>query len=516
MNMTGRKLQIAGMRNISDLQCAILNNTHVLMACLDKDFNFIVVNENYARADGRDADFFVGKNHFSLFPNVENEVIFRRVVDTGEPYFVWAKPFEYVEHPERGVSHWDWSLNPVRDSSGQVSMLVLTLLDVTARVKAEEALMASEARYRMLHETMRDPFVQVNMEGRIIDCNDAYCRMLGYSLDEIRSLTYQQLTPARWHDFESRLVQDQIIFRGYSDIYEKEYIRKDGTVFPVELRTVLARDGSGQPSAMWGIVRDITERKKLEIELKKYNETLEDNVRKRTADLQQLNEALLKSNKELESFAFITSHDLQEPLRMVTSYTQLLARKYENQLDENAKEYIGFAVEGAKRMYDLINGLLHYSRISRKGATTTNVDISKIVDTVKANLAQVIKERNVVITTGKLPVVSADYTQMLQLFQNIIANGIKFSKDKPRIRISSKAEKKQYIFSIKDNGIGIEPQYYNQIFEIFKRLNPRDQFEGTGIGLAICKKIVENHKGRMWIESEPGKGSVFYFTLPKV
>jgi PAS domain S-box-containing protein len=232
-------------------------------------------------------------------------------------------------------------------------------------------------------------------------------------------------------------------------------------------------------------------------------------------NLQKLNEALLKSNKELESFAYITSHDLQEPLRMVASYTQLLAQKYQDQLDDDAKEYIHYAVDGAKRMYDLINGLLHYSRISRKGTTIIKTDLNKIMETVRANLALVIKEKNVVIETGNLPVIYADYSQMIQLFQNLVANGIKFSNSEPRITVTSKTEKSQYVILVKDNGIGIEPQYYDHIFEIFKRLNPRDQFEGTGIGLAICKRIVENHNGKIWVESEPGKGTCFCFTLQK-
>jgi len=271
-----------------------------------------------------------------------------------------------------------------------------------------------------------------------------------------------------------------------------------------------------------GVSSDITERKRLEGKLKKYNETLEESVFKSTKELrmqqehlQKLNENLLKSNKELESFAYITSHDLQEPLRMVTSYTQLLEQKYKNQLDESAKDYISFAVEGAKRMYDLINGLLEYSRISKKEPSFSKVDTNKVLDTVKANLNLVIKERHCKIETGKLPVILADFNQMIQLFQNLIANGIKFSNDEPHICISSKTEKTRYVFSVKDEGIGIESKYFNQIFEIFKRLNPREQFEGTGIGLAICKRIVENHNGEIWIESEPGKGSVFNFTLPR-
>lgn len=610
------------------------------MACMDRDFNFIVVNDNYAHSDGKEPDFYIGKNHFDLFPNADNQVIFQRVVDTGEPYYIWAKPFEYAEHPERGISYWDWSLKPVLDDDGKVSMLILTLWDVTSRVKAEIALresenrlkkvmevdavgvmfwdfstgrlvdanstflkmmgysrsdienynltwqkftppeyyevslaeiekfresgrvgpyekqyfrkdgsriwllfsgsslgdyscvefcidisdrkkaeselVASEARYMMLYQTMRDSFVHVDMDGRIINCNDAYCQMLGYSHDEISSLTYHEITPVQWHELEARIVSDQIMVRGYSDIYQKEYRRKDGTVIPVELRIILAHDPAGIPSGMWGIVRDITERKRLESELKKYSESLEERVMERTKDLQRLNEALLKSNKELESFAYITSHDLQEPLRMITSYTQLLAIRYKDQLDDNARDYINFAVEGAKRMYDLINGFLDYSRVSKGGVSMVDVDMNEVVETVKADLSLLIREKNCRIDAGGLPVIRGNNSQLIRLLQNLVANGIKFSRNEPHIRINSRNEKTHYVFSVEDNGIGIESQYFEKIFEIFKRLNSREHYPGTGIGLAICRRIVENHNGKIWVESSPGNGSVFYFTIPKV
>lgn len=201
---------------------------------------------------------------------------------------------------------------------------------------------------------------------------------------------------------------------------------------------------------------------------------------------------------------------------MVTSYTQLLALKYKDRLDDTANEYIDFEVGGAKRMYDLINDLLDYSRISRKEVTFAKVDLNQVIEAVKADLSLIIKEKNCVINYSNLPNVYADKSQMIHLFQNLIANGIKFSKKNPHIIISSKNEETNFVISVKDSGIGIESQYFEKIFEIFKRLNPQNQFEGTGIGLVICKKIVENHNGKIWLESNPGKGSVFNFTLPRL
>jgi nitrogen-specific signal transduction histidine kinase len=229
--------------------------------------------------------------------------------------------------------------------------------------------------------------------------------------------------------------------------------------------------------------------------------------------MKDLLEKLTISNRELESFAYVASHDLQEPLRMVTSFMQLLAQQYGDKLDSKAHEYINFAVDGAKRLFDLLNGLLSYSRIQTRGQTFTLVDANIVLNTVLKNLALVISEKNAVIESDRLPVLHADETQLVQLFQNIIANGIKFSNNTPRIYISFKFDIDHYLFSIKDEGIGIEPQYFVKIFEIFQRLMPRDQYDGIGIGLALCRRIVERHGGKIWVESEPGNGSTFYFTI---
>jgi PAS domain S-box-containing protein len=386
-------------------------------------------------------------------------------------------------------------------------------IDISGRKKAEEEVALVHQRIQDIIDNTPALVYALDLNERFILVNRALTSLLNTTKEGMIGKRRHHFMPkkdADWHeanDIQSIEAGRSLEFEEYSQLGDRS-ITWLTTKFPL-------RDIDGKIYAVAGISSDISERKRLESELIKHNETLEDNIRKRTKDLLQLNDALLKSNKELESFAYVTSHDLQEPLRMVTSYTQLLAQRYGDHLDENAKEYISFAVDGAKRMYDLINDLLQYSRISRKGTTVTTVDLNKIIDTVKANMAQVIKERNVTIQTGNLPVISADYSQMVQLFQNLISNGIKFSKDQPRISISSKTEKAQYVFSVRDNGIGIDSQYFEQIFEIFKRLNPRDQFEGTGIGLAICKRIVENHKGKIRVESELNRGSAFIFTLPK-
>jgi PAS domain S-box-containing protein len=228
-----------------------------------------------------------------------------------------------------------------------------------------------------------------------------------------------------------------------------------------------------------------------------------------------LNEELLRSNKELEHFAYVASHDLQEPLRMISTFTQLLSIKYKNKLDQDAQEYISFAVNGAVNLQNQINDLLALSRIQTKGKEFSLVDLNKVLEKAISPLLPSIEEKNARITTNQLDLVNADELQMVQLLQNLIGNALKYSIENPRIHISSKEEGDYYLISVKDNGIGVEPQYSERIFQIFQRLHSKDEYEGSGIGLAICKRIVERHKGKIWVESEQGKGSTFYFTIPK-
>ena len=243
--------------------------------------------------------------------------------------------------------------------------------------------------------------------------------------------------------------------------------------------------------------RDISPLKNLEDELKSKNDDLE------------------RSNKELEQFAYVASHDLQEPLRMVASYTELLEEKYKGKLDEKADKYIGYAVDGAKRMQGLINDLLVLSRVNTRAKPFEPVDCNLLLKKVLRGMGSTIDENQANIEVGSLPTVVGDETQLFQLFQNLIGNAIKFhGAEKPVVKIASKQQDSTWIFSVQDNGIGIDPQFFDRVFIIFQRLHERGAYQGTGIGLSISKKIVERHGGKIWIESEPDKGTTFYFSLP--
>ncbi|MDQ6711387.1 MAG: ATP-binding protein [Candidatus Dormibacteraeota bacterium] len=223
---------------------------------------------------------------------------------------------------------------------------------------------------------------------------------------------------------------------------------------------------------------------------------------------------LTRSNAELEQFAYIASHDLQEPLRMVSSYTSLLKRRYAGKLDADADEFMAFAIEGATRMRALINDLLTYSRVGREAKPSVPTDSRLALDRALANLQIAIADKGAAVKVGRMPSVMGDLAELTQIFQNLIGNGLKFcKKDHPEIRVGAEEHQGEWIFSVADNGIGILPEFRDRIFLIFQRLHKREEYEGTGIGLAICKKIVERHGGRIWVESEPGQGATFRFTL---
>lgn len=254
------------------------------------------------------------------------------------------------------------------------------------------------------------------------------------------------------------------------------------------------------------------------VALRKTNHQLEQQIVERKqaeeALVEKANE-LARSNIELERFAYVASHDLQEPLRMVSSYVQLLAQRYQGQLDEDADEFIAYAIDGTRRMQMLINDLLTYSRISTHGKKFAATNCAEILQQVEAMLELTIEETGAIIDHDPLPTVWADRTQMVQLFQNLIGNAIKFHNGKPpHIQIQAKLQKNEWLFAVQDNGIGIDPQFSERIFVIFQRLHNKEDYPGTGIGLALCKKIVERHGGRIWVESNSGHGATFYFTLP--
>jgi PAS domain S-box-containing protein len=343
--------------------------------------------------------------------------------------------------------------------------------------------------------------VVVNVAGEIVLLNVRAEKEFGYSRDELIGQQVKNIIP---EGFAERIIADgtrsaaEALAQQIGTGIELIGRRKDGSEFPIEI--MLSPLESTEGILVTSAIRDISVRKESE-------ETLVKTVRE-----------LKRSNDELQQFAYVSSHDLQEPLRMVSSYTQLLAKRYKGRLDSDADEFIAFAVDGCDRMQGLIQDLLVYSRAGSNGKALREISGENALKLALTNLRTTVEQSGAVITHDALPAIKTDEAQLTQIFQNLVGNAIKYRRaESPQVHVSaSKNGGNEWIFSVRDNGLGIDPQYFDRIFILFQRLHGRDEFEGTGIGLAICKKILERLGGRIWVESQPEKGSTFYFALPEM
>jgi len=387
-------------------------------------------------------------------------------------------------------------LSPLESADG--ILVTAAIRDISVRRNAERHLAQMEGKYRGLLEAAPDAMVVVNQAGEIVLLNIQAEKQFGYRRNELLGQKVTNLIP---EGFAERLIADGL--RSAEDALAQQIgtgielhgRRKDGTEFPIEL--MLSPLAGADGTLVTAAIRNITTRKTAEAHL-----------------LQKLDE-LYRSNEELGQFAYIASHDLQEPLRMVASYTQLLSRKYKGKLDADADEFIAYAVDGASRMQRLIQDLLAFSRVGSKGNELRETSSEDALQQALVNLRGAIEESGALVTHDPLPSVMADEVQLTQLFQNLVGNAIKYQNPGvPRIHVAAtKNGDMKWEFAVKDNGLGIDPQYFEKIFGMFQRLHKREEFAGTGIGLAICKKIAERHGSSVSVESEPGHGSTFRFAL---
>ena len=387
-------------------------------------------------------------------------------------------------------------LSPLRSTEGV--LVTAAIRDISVRKDAEKHMVQMENKYRGLLEAAPDAMVVVNDAGKIVLLNLQAETAFGYRRDELLGQGMSNIVPA---GFPERLVADSL--RSAEDALAQQIgtgieltaRRKDGSEFPIEM--MLSPLASPDGVLVTAAIRDITARKRSE------------------AQLLEKVEELNRSNEELQQFAYIASHDLQEPLRMVASYTALLARRYKGKLDSDADDFIAFAVDGASRMQLLIQDLLAYSRVGLKGKELVHTSSEDALRQATRNLRGAIEGSGALVTHDQLPSVMADEMQLTQLFQNLVGNAIKYRRaEVPRIHITAEPnDAYKWMFSVRDNGLGIESQYFERIFGVFQRLHKREEFDGTGIGLAICKKIVERHGGTISVESILDEGSTFRFPL---
>ncbi|HZX31488.1 MAG TPA: ATP-binding protein [Rhodocyclaceae bacterium] len=347
--------------------------------------------------------------------------------------------------------------------------------------------------------------------------DDLLFTMLGYAPGELATAGDWL---ARVHGDDRAKVAQQIdeVIAGRRESYRSELrlLAADGSWRWILSQAVAPeRDADGRALRLVGTHTDITERKEAEAEIRRLNTELEERVQQRTVQLKQSNEALMLSNMELQRFAHATAHDLQTPLRSIVGFSQLLRQELKPRLDERTDEWLELVIDNTRRLQTLIQELLDYSRLDAQARPFEPVDLGEILGQVAATLAPAIGDSGAEVEGGPLPTVMADRGQMVLLLQNLVENGIKYNRSRPpRVTVSAERQDGEWVIAVADNGIGIDPKYHERIFEIFRRLHSHQQIPGTGIGLAICQRIVERHGGRLWVESRPGEGSVFRFSLP--
>jgi PAS domain S-box-containing protein len=365
--------------------------------------------------------------------------------------------------------------------------------EMEERRKAQENLLKEIAFSDTAINSLPGVFYLFKEDGKFLRWNRNFTEVTGYSPAEFAHLAVLDL----FEGDGKRLIAERIgqVFKTGSSNAEASILCKSGKKIPyyfTGFRMVI-----DNIPYLIGAGIDIAERKQAE------------------EALQHKTDELSRSNAELEQFAYIASHDLQEPLRMVSSYVQLLAKRYQGKLDQDANDFIGYATDGAFRMQRLINDLLAYSRVGTRGKSFEEINLEAVLALALENLKLAIQEKKAVVTHDRLPTAYGDSGQLTQVFQNLIDNAIKFSSDKPvAVHISAKIEGNECVCAVKDNGIGIAPEYLNKLFLLFQRLHTRKEYAGTGLGLAICKRIIERHGGRIWVESGLNEGSTFYFRIP--
>jgi PAS domain S-box-containing protein len=494
----GRRAEAALLECEERLRILVDGVQDYAMVMLDRHGKIASWNAGAERLKGYQADEIIGRSFSCFYPEED--------IDEGIPeedLQAAAKngraAMERWRVRKDGSRFWaTLVMSAAHDSSGALLGFAAISRDVSERKNAENHLAKLADRYRGLLDGAPDAMVISGSDGRILLVNAETEKSFGYLREELVGQSVEVLVPERFrgsHPEHRRGYVAHPSRRSMGGGIELLGMRKDATEFPVEI--MLSPLESPEGLLVTAAIRDISERKIFEEQLVK-------TVRE-----------LQRSNDELEHFAYIASHDLQEPLRMVASYTQLLAKRYKGRLDSDADEFIAYAVDGSNRMQGMIQGLLAYSRAGANGTTHCVVSSENALQEALENLAATLEESGAFVTHDSLPNITTDNTQLVQILQNLIGNAIKYhGTETPHVHISATNNlADEWIFSVRDNGMGIDPQYFERIFVLFQRLHTQNEFEGTGIGLAICKKMLERLGGRIWVESQPQKGSTFFFSL---
>src|SRR5450432_81949 len=506
--------EVSEYRNALQKQSQAISRANAIIE-FDLEGNILTANDNFLNLFGYSLQEIKGKHHRIILKegqlNTNEYKTFWEHLKKGEFHIG-----EFERKSKGGQTIWiQGSYNLIYDVENKLVKVFKIVTDITDRKKLEdeikqfnqeleqkikertEELLKSQQLYKNLLDNMNEGFIVDNISGNITFANKEFLKIFGLAEGDLSNLVHEDYFAPEYHEMLRSMHKRRVAGDQVPGVFEYEGLRKDGKRIWlwVHVNPVIE---NGTVIGTQSLIRDITELKNAEKTLKEYAEELK------------------TSNIELERFAYVASHDLQEPVRMVSSFLTLLEKRLGSQLDETGKQYINFAVDGAGRMKTLIQDLLLYSRVGTNKEDFTSIDLNEVMQYTTRVLEENIKETGTEITVKSLPVIVANKTLTSQLFVNLVSNAIKYHGDKkPEIEIGCNEEGGQWVFYIKDNGIGIDPKYFDKIFIIFKRLHNKSEYSGTGIGLAICKKIVETHKGKIWVESETRKGSIFYFSIPK-
>jgi PAS domain S-box-containing protein len=498
--MINRRSEIQ-IKESEELYRTLINTSPDAVSMLDLSGNLIFVSDRMVKLHGFErANEMIGRSIYDFadtqsYAQLKSEFI--KLLKSGD-----TAGMQYRAVKRNGATFsGEINASIIKNLDGSSKAVISTIRDVTDRLKAIEALRESDEKYRTIINQTGQLIYEFDVRRGIITWDGAVMEICGYTLEEFNKEVSIDIWSGMIHPQDrGRVLAALEKAENECGKFSAEYRfrHKNGRYIEVEDDGVYISDEFGTPCKMLGVMKNISQRKEAE------------------AILRQTVAELTRSNDELEQFAYVASHDLQEPLRMVSSYVQLLKRRYAERLGPDADDFIAYAVDGADRMQGLIKDLLAYSRVGKNKKEMTMVDLNRVMTTVMNNLNAVIMEKKAVIEFAGLPEVYADEPQMIQLMQNLVSNSLKFNDGKKVscIIVSAKRTGKDYTISVKDNGIGIEREYFEKIFVIFQRLHGKNEYPGTGIGLSICKKIVESYGGRIWLDSEAGKGTVFYFTVP--
>ena len=461
------------------------------------DFQWLLINPAAEKFYGLLLNEIVGKNLLAELSQVRNNGLFDlyvSVVETGETV---DREFSY-EH-ERDTIVW-LHIVAVKLNDG----LAVTFRNITDRKRAEIALRDSEERFRAIFEQAAVGIAKTTLCGQFMRVNPGFCQIVRYAESELLQQNWQAITHPDDIEADREYVRSLLSGNIQTFSLEKRLVCKDQAVRWANVTVSAMRDAKGTPQYLICAIEDISERKLVQ-------ELLQESLDTQTRYAQELT----RSNAELEQFSYVASHDLQAPLSTIAGYAQLLEKRCHNQLDAQGNKFIRNIVNSCGRMQALIDDLLEYSRVGRSEKPFDLIDCNLVFEDACANLQLAIRQDQASVTRGDLPRVRGDSFQLLQLFQNLIGNAIKYrSSEAPMVHVGASRQGDSWVFSVQDNGIGIAEQYHPRIFQLFQRLHSEKQYSGTGIGLAICQRIVDRHGGRLWVESEPNRGSTFYFSIP--